>query len=183
MFLKEADTGRYVNLNRVEVITDDTRGVIAYWRNPEGELDEVPINEWDVDLEFLNATTVPAEPGTFVLEDMYGERPTRSTVVAWIITGQRAYPATCTNPTNVDLHRKDRAILFPDGHVELGGDGWSIGPCRFETLEEFELARPAIEEAARTKRREVATAANARVMQRHAADGRSNVVPFPSRRG
>lgn len=153
-FVPEADTGRWVRLDAVEVFIETREGVRAFWRNPDGDLQDISVNDWDFAPELLNATTVPAAPGHFVLEDMYGHAPVkRAAIVAWLVVGQQAFPvAVSSSNTVVDLHRKDRAVEFPDGHVELGGDGWSIEPQRFETVADFARSWPAIREKAKVAR-------------------------------
>ena len=177
---EEADTGRFVRLDNVEVITCDTTGVVAHWRNPNGELEEVLVNDWDFDPELLTAAIVPAEPGTFVLRDMYGDLAVKkSAVVAWLVSGQRAYPVTCTNQTTIDLQRKDRAVLFPDGHVELGGDGWSVEPRHFKTFADFSAAWPVIASEAKRKRADVRSEAQTKAPTVFASDDSDNVVHLP----
>ena len=61
---------------------------------------------------------VPAQPGHFVLNYENGTR--RQAVVAWLVTSGVVRPAT-----NRKVLLPGHPLLFPDGHVESGGEHWA----------------------------------------------------------
>src|SRR5690606_11067651 len=91
------------------------------------------------------ASTVPALANTWLL-DSAGPELKRYAIVAWTVIACRAYPVLATATIGrVDDLRHQRAILFPDGHVELVG--MQHQPARvFASLQAFQDAMPALRE-------------------------------------
>lgn len=136
MFVKELDYERWYPLNRFQAIEGTPENLIGCDGDERVKLDHFA---WHPDL--VGAQTVPAAQGTWLL-DASDSTLQRYAVVAWTIVGCRAYPALGTAVLGrVDDLRHQRAILHPDGHVEVVGLTFETARV-FPSLGAFEDALP-----------------------------------------
>ena len=151
MYVKELDRERWHPLSRFQGIEGTPENLIGWDGDEQVKLDHYA---WHPDL--VGAPTVPAAPGTWLLD----AELKRYAVVAWAVPGVPAHPVLAPATLgNVDPLRHRRAILFPDGHVEVVGKAHVDDAQVFSTYTDFVAALPALQaewaEEDATYRREV----------------------------